>query len=166
MARDLILGRTSRDWSCGSLTARQQAAEDVIAQLEVEPLAETVDREVQQSFRRVAALHSRGLMPTNRRKAFGSLMRRWLSFKESRGGKYLGSDYVEVANFRDEVRRYSYEIGPLERAAATRTPEQNSPCRDCSPGPPTIKKILGLGGLLGAGYLLTKKLLTPGRYTP
>jgi len=170
MAKDLILGRTSRDWSCGSIESRQQAAQDVLAQMEVGPLADLVERELQQCFREVARLHAAGKMPADRRKSLGALMRKWHSFKESRQGRYEGRDYVELTDFRDEVRRRRAEIAALERGVATTSEHDRATCRDCSRNTPLGLKVLGLGALLGASYLVSRRaaklLIVPRRTTP
>jgi len=170
MAKDLILGRTSRDWSCGSLEARQQAAEDLVAQMEVGPLADLVEREIQQCFREVARLHAAGRMPADRRKSLGALMRRWHSFKESRQGRYEGRDYVELADFRDEVRRRRAEVEALEQRATTPSDQDRAPCQDCSRSTPLVAKLLGISAVLGASYLAArhaaKFMLAQRRTTP
>jgi hypothetical protein len=103
----------------GGSSQFRDAAEDVLAASEVGPLAALVEREARGCYDRIVRLHSAGRMPADRRRSFGQLLRRWQEFKTTRQGRWRGSDYVELASFRDELGRWSAELTALERGRAT-----------------------------------------------
>jgi hypothetical protein len=176
MSKDLILGRTPRDWSCGSVplfstqASRHETASDVLAQSEVGPLADSIERNVRSCYDRVVRLHSAGRMPPDQRRSFGQLLRRWQELKESRRGGWLSSDYVELANFRDELGRRSAELAALEAARPSSAPDHDdSTCRDCSRGTSIGPELARLGAVAGASYLIASgvfKLLKPRKIAP
>lgn len=157
MAHDLLRGKTRRDWSCGidlrlTQPRRREMAEDVLANREVGELGKLVDDEIQQSFREIARLHAAGKMPPELRRSFRPLLARWQEFKSARDGKLAGSDYLELANFRDENRRFAREIAAIS-AASPRSPASSETRTPAGSKPSLALGIAGLTGLCGLSIL-------------
>jgi len=159
MARDLLLGRTSRDWSCGQfprmpVDKSRLLAQDVLADRDVGALARHVEATFQANYDRIVRLGPR--MPADERRAYGKSMRRWRDLEASRGGKYLGQDFVELKDLDDVNAKISARISQLEKSA---TPPATIP-------PPASRSLvrlsllnLAVGGAgLAAAIMLGRRL--------
>jgi hypothetical protein len=164
MARDLILGRTSRGWGrtgCGaypftSPTQDRQRFEDVQASREVGDLARDTAAEIRQNYDRVFTLTNAGKMPAADRQNFGKFLRRWQDFSMPKNGKFEGADYVSLSNFRDANRKFGSRIAA---AAASRAAAPATPTPALQSGPtalPTGRLVVGLLLGLGGLYASTK----------
>jgi hypothetical protein len=130
MAYDLILGQTSRDWSignssmCGSSyaldpgtssfdqNAREYLTKDSVA------LGKAARDEIDKNTREAIRLTNDKRLPEVDRKAFGAFFKKWLAFNESKKGKFVGSDYVAILNFREANKRFTERLAVFAQLAA------------------------------------------------
>jgi hypothetical protein len=162
MARDLILGRTSRGWgrsSCGaypftSPTQDRQRFEDVQAAREVGDLAASTAAEIRRSYDRIFALTNAGKMPASERRDFGKFLRRWQDFSTTRDGKFGGPDYVALSNFRDANRKVATRLSQIEAILPAASPALTTVApAPASAGRMVAGLLLGLGGLAASAKI-------------
>lgn len=127
MSRDLALGTTPRDWSCGAFPVTTPAVaheryEDAVAETEVGPLARLVEAETFRNFQKILSLQAAGKMPPADRKAYGRFVARWQEFRRQHNGKFAGADYVALTNFRDENRRHASRLAEIEKSPPASPP--------------------------------------------
>ncbi len=155
MSKDLLLGRTWRDWSCGQFPRMPVAksrllAEDVLAAEQVPALARAVGEETQANYNRIVHLSANNRMPVPLRKEFGKFLARWYDLRERRQGKFTGEDFVELQNLRDANALFSRRLDEAEKTA-------RSPAALTRTDPPTLPKtpiLLGTISLAAALVLL------------
>jgi hypothetical protein len=131
MAHDLLLGTTRRDWSCGidlylTQDRRREMAQDILSDREVGELGKLVDDEIQQSYREIVRLNTSQKIPADLRRSFRPLLARWQEFSGPRQGKFAGSDYVALVNFRDENRQFAQKLATIS-ATAPQSSSEKSP---------------------------------------
>ena len=185
MARDLILGKTNRDWSCGIWAgpvwagpdkSHKQLALDVAAQIDSKKLGQLVREEIQKNYDTIVRLDTARRLPVVERKAFGVFMRKWVDFGSSRAQKsaqpvFAGEDVVALKNFREANRRFTDRLVVFDQMAKTpiKEPVKLTPVTSTEmtqfhpPGwqGPTAPRpwgwLISLGlGLAGLGFLVGK----------
>jgi hypothetical protein len=153
MARDLILGKTRRDWSCGAATDPATAlrvlrglsraeewlphghvkriARDLQHAEETQALGEAVEREVKSTYDLIVLLTSADKLPAAERRSFSPTMRRWQELNSSRRGRYLPEDYVTLLNIRaacaDTRRKISDYVKASKESHKPESPRETSP---------------------------------------
>lgn len=156
MARDLILGRTKRDWSCGLQPLPTRAERSVLAEhlwgrvwdkSEAAELGRRVDTRFRQIYKQVTELQASGKMTPVVRQEFGKLYRLWHDFSLPKDGKFEPSDYVELLNFRDALQPHYLAVAAL---AAQRSEPRNSTSAPPQGSLPSPTKLV-LQTALGAG---------------
>lgn len=160
MARDLIYGKISRDWSCGSLLnlpSKQQLASDIRAGSEAGPLARVVESETQAAFQLAARLWSEKKLPAVERKAFRPTLQRWFALRDKRRGKFQGEDYVELVNLRDATRAYRKRLAGFARGQAPATPPTDPHSVDAKGLATSLLVAAGAAGLTLAIFSGLKK---------
>ncbi len=172
MARDLILGRTRRDWSCGGpleLLRALQAADrlerrmpfgtarvltDLQRAEEAQALGEATERKVRNTRDLVALLTQKGGLPTSEREPFAPTARKWEKFKSRRRGKYLPEDYVTLLNFQKACQNELGRISSRVRAdaEARRKKTKTTPPENETPGAPRRPSVTGLVVATALGF--------------
>lgn len=183
MARDLLLGNTRRRWergsSCGQVPPpplfmtekkRRELYQDVQAEADAPALGRQVGEAIQRNFQTIVRLGKN--IPITERKAFGKFLQKWQEFSMPKNGKYAGTDYLELVNFRDANQKYTARLAELSAkvkparvadSPSTGAPTASAPPASAPPPPPvTLARVLlpaalGLAGVLGAAYLLENK---------
>jgi hypothetical protein len=153
MAKDLLLGKSRRDWSAGiSREESRLAYQDALAYRDVPGLAKSVEAETQRNFQEALRLDSLKKLPIADRRAFGLTLRKWQALRDSRQGKYTGEDFVALTNIRDENRQHSRKFAELASSPPSPQPENSS---NPSPrDPPSMSWISILPLAAGAASLL------------
>jgi hypothetical protein len=117
MARDLILGRTSRDWSCG------RAVEVPVPERPWDrlPEAATLAEAVRALMSRTAtsAIRSRraGRLPEADWRGFGQLHRKWVALSDSRRERWRETDALLLWNLRESCEAFARKLAALEALA-------------------------------------------------
>jgi hypothetical protein len=168
VARDLLLGTTKRDWSCGidlylTQDRRREMAQDILSDREVGDLGKLVGDEIQQSYREIVRLNTSRKIPADLRRSFRPLLARWQEFSGPRRGKFAGSDYVALVNFRDENRQFAQQLAAIAASSSTSSSWLSSPwlSRTSPADAPTAPTSLALGatsllGLCGLSFLTSR----------
>jgi hypothetical protein len=151
MARDLLRGKTWRDWSCGidlylTQARRREMAQNILADREVGELGKLVEDEIQQSYREIVRLQAAQKMPPDLQRSFRPLLARWQEFSTSRRRKFAGSDYLALVNFRDENRQFAQKLAVI--ASIPLSSSRTSPSALSLPKSPS-SLALGAAGLFG-----------------
>ena len=92
-------------------------------------------------------------MPAAERRDFGKFLRRWQEFSTPREGKFAGSDYVALTNFRDANRKVGARLALIAASLPTSPAShglQDSPA--AAPAMTTGRMVAGL--LLGLGGMI------------
>lgn len=153
MAYDLLLGNTTRDWSCGIALYSTPAkrGERVLAAIEVRDLGKLVETEIQQNFREIVRLQTAKKMPVDLRRSFKPLLSRWQDFSRPKNGKFVEADYLELVNFRDENRLFTQKLAALTPAATSIPAATSAPTTP----PPALKTAaLAIGGAASLALLI------------
>jgi hypothetical protein len=135
VARDLIYGEIARNWGIGDLVdltseaTRRQQGEDILAHRDVGPLAKVVESETQAAFQLAARLSSAGKITTAERRALKPTLQKWFELRDRRQGRFLGEDYVELANLRDASRAYRRKLEEWSRRTAPAASQEVGPAR-------------------------------------
>lgn len=131
MARDVLLGRTTRSWCRGDFPAvRRRGFSDVLASQKVAVLAAETFAEVDRAFAEVVKRSGAGTIAPDQRRAF----RRVLEARQSLAERDLTpDDQVEVENLRDACRRY---VAAVLKPAAAATASSAAPPAPSPPTPP------------------------------
>ena len=125
MAYDLIVGKTKRDWSCGSIlslpteAAKRETTVDTFAQLEAPEIGNAVRNEIQKNYNTIVRLDTAKRLPVAVRKEFGGFLKKWLAFGTSHNGKFSGIDTVALNNFREANKRFTERLLVFDRLAKT-----------------------------------------------
>lgn len=127
MAKDLLLGKSRRDWSAGiSREESRLAHHDALAYRDVPGLAKAVEAETQRNFQEALRLDSLKKLPSADRRAFGQTLRKWHTLRDARQGKYTGEDFVALTNIRDENQRHTRKFAALAASPPSPHPETSS----------------------------------------
>jgi hypothetical protein len=118
MAYDIFLGRTGRDWCCGSGPADAPPT-DVTTQAQVEDLARTTNSEIVKTTNLAIGLDKARQLPKAEYEPFKQFHKKWLSFMEGHRRGYRIRDSLALWNFRRLDERFRARFDIFARVAAT-----------------------------------------------
>jgi hypothetical protein len=118
MAYDIFLGRTGRDWCCGSGPAEAPPTA-VTTQAQVEDLARTTNGEIVRATNLAIDLDKAKRLPRAEYEPFKQFHRKWLSFMEGHRKGYRIRDALSLWNFRRLNERFRARFDVFARVAAT-----------------------------------------------
>ena len=170
MAYDLIFGKTTRNWGCGSVQALADVKspdalkDDIFARRDAKRVGALVKEEIQKNFNTIVRLDTANRLPVAERKAFGGFMKKWVAFNYDKDGRYTEADFVALMNFREANKRFTERLNVFEHVAKT---PLKKPVVDLVPFVPAGSQspdsprpwgwLLGLGlGLAGLGFVANK----------
>jgi hypothetical protein len=159
MARDLIYGKTTRDWGLGAsllnLPPKQQVEQDIQAKLAVRTLPKIVEAETQAAFQLAARLSNEGKITAVERKDLKPILQKWFALRDKRRGKFLGEDYIELVNLRDAAQAYRKRLGEFaKRPSLASTPPDP---HNVSPANGLIVPLLVAASATGLSLLIFSK---------
>jgi hypothetical protein len=115
MAHDLILGKTSRDWSCGGNAAPAPSTDPPWERLPEAPkLAEAVRSEMSRAATAAIRLRRAGRLPDATWREFGKLHRRWLALSDARRGRWREADSLLLWNLRRSCEGFGKQFAALD----------------------------------------------------
>jgi len=133
MSYDLILGQTSRDWSCGgempSLTT--EAKKPSTPSMAVED-AEKVRWEIDTNANLVLRLMKAKRLPEAERLAFGKFFKKWSDYYSAHRGKFVPRDQLALWNFRKVNQQFGARLAVFETVARTPIKPPVAPSPDTS----------------------------------
>jgi hypothetical protein len=154
---DLVLGSTTRDWSCGASRFSERSS------LSPRKLGETVQAEFQRTFDLISRLTNEKKLPPAERRSFGPLMQSWYDYSTSRRKGFDESDVVTLLNFLELCRRARDHFVQYDKPSPTKATTSSLVLTQFrapgwNPRPPMRAwKILLGTGLALAGLALIKK---------
>jgi hypothetical protein len=113
MSHDLILGQTSRDWSCGKLVVTPVPERPWDLLPEAGKQAEAVRSEMSKTATTVIKMRRAGLLPDADWRGFGKLHRQWLNLSDSRRGRWQESDSLLLWNLREACKTFAQRFAAL-----------------------------------------------------
>ena len=122
MAHDLILGTTTRDWSCGRLAPAPTPASgsfEETTSMDPAALAEAVRHEIATNTSRALRLHQAGRLPISDFNAYRKFHTAWIAFSGRRTGRWSAKDKLNLWNLRELNRQFSMRFAVFDKVAST-----------------------------------------------
>jgi hypothetical protein len=118
MAYDLIFGKTSRNWSCGTHLVSTDPT-GVVTQAQVDELAKATNGEIVQSTNLAIKLSRSKRLPDAEKEPFKRFHGKWMAFTASRRNGCRIADALALWNFRKLNERFRSRLDVFARVATT-----------------------------------------------
>ena len=130
MAYDLILGTTTRDWSCGRLAPALSSTSrsfEATASMDPSALAEAVRHEIATNTSLALRLHKAGRLPVSDFNAYRKFHSAWIAFSDRRAGRWAVKDRLNLWNLQELNRQFASRFAVFDKVASTKLRKPGAP---------------------------------------